>query len=52
LGDGRGLAAKRGFVCGGWPAFMLKDFIDRRFMARFQVSGELSEPCEGASYSD
>ncbi len=41
MGDGRGLAAKRGFVWGGWPAFMLKDYIDRRFMSRFQVSGEL-----------
>lgn len=45
MGDGRGLATKRGLVWGGWPAFMLKDFIDRRFMAEFQVSGELSEPC-------
>ncbi|MFO7956068.1 MAG: FAD-dependent oxidoreductase [Candidatus Brocadiia bacterium] len=45
MGDGRGLATKKGLVWGGWPAFMLKDFIDRRFVAEFQVSGELSEPC-------
>jgi len=40
LGDGRGLLHRNGLVVDGRPAFRLKDWIDRRFMRRFQVSGE------------
>lgn len=40
LGDGRGLLRRNGFIIDGRPAFRLKDWIDRRFMRRFQVSGE------------
>jgi NADH dehydrogenase FAD-containing subunit len=40
LGDGRGLLRRNGFIIAGRPAFRLKDWIDRRFMRRFQVSGE------------
>jgi NADH dehydrogenase FAD-containing subunit len=43
LGDGRGVAVKWGHALDGRLAFRLKDYIDRRFMRRFQVSGELQE---------
>lgn len=36
LGDGRGLICKWGMSWTGRAAFYLKDFIDRRFMRRFQ----------------
>ncbi len=39
--DRRGIAAKRGPAWDGPFAFLLKDHIDRSFMHRFQVSGEL-----------
>jgi NADH dehydrogenase FAD-containing subunit len=42
LGNGRGILQRGRLVLDGrWP-FFLKDWIDRRFMARFQVSGERS----------
>lgn len=44
MGDGTGILWKNEFVWGGRLAFLLKDYIDRRFMRKFQVSGELSEP--------
>jgi NADH dehydrogenase FAD-containing subunit len=44
MGDGTGIFWKKEFVWEGRSAFLLKDFIDRRFMRRFQVSGELDEP--------
>ncbi|MHB8138105.1 MAG: NAD(P)/FAD-dependent oxidoreductase [Smithellaceae bacterium] len=40
LGDGTGLLAWRSFVFSGHAAFLFKNYIDFRFMARFQVSGE------------
>lgn len=40
LGDGRGIFRKRDWVWDGRPAFGLKNWIDRRFMKRYQVSGE------------
>lgn len=43
LGDGRGIFCKNNFVFDGRLAFLLKDFIDRRFMRQFQISGELQE---------
>lgn len=36
LGDGTGILKKRGLVFGGRLAFRLKDYIDRRFMQKFQ----------------
>jgi NADH dehydrogenase FAD-containing subunit len=49
LGDGRGVAWRRGLgVFNGRLAFRLKDYIDRRFMRKFQVSGELREGTEEA----
>jgi len=44
LGDGRGLLHRSGLVWEGRTVFRLKDWIDRRFMKKFQVSGEPNEP--------
>jgi NADH dehydrogenase FAD-containing subunit len=35
-GDGKGILYKRGFLIGGRTAFYIKDYIDRRFMRKFQ----------------
>jgi NADH dehydrogenase FAD-containing subunit len=43
LGDGKGIFWKRNLIFNGRPAFLIKDYIDRTFMKRFQVSGELDE---------
>jgi NADH dehydrogenase FAD-containing subunit len=43
LGDGRGILWKKNFVWEGRLAFLLKDYIDRKFMRKFQVSGERAE---------
>jgi NADH dehydrogenase FAD-containing subunit len=43
LGDGRGIFRRRGWVWDGRPAFWLKDRIDRRFMRKFQLAGELED---------
>jgi NADH dehydrogenase FAD-containing subunit len=43
LGDGKGVLWKNQFVLNGRFAFILKDYIDRKFMKKFQVSGELFE---------
>jgi NADH dehydrogenase FAD-containing subunit len=44
MGDGTGILWKKELVWDGRSAFLLKDFIDRRFMRKFQVSRELDEP--------
>jgi hypothetical protein len=43
MGDDRGIFWKKQFIFDGRLAFWLKDYIDRRFMRKFQVSGELEE---------
>ena len=43
LGDDRGIFVKKQLVFDGRLAFWLKDYIDRRFMQKFQISGELEE---------
>jgi len=43
LGNGRGLLWRNPFVIDGRPVFWLKNYIDRKFMRKFQVSGELDE---------
>jgi NADH dehydrogenase FAD-containing subunit len=43
LGDDRAIFRKKQFVFAGKLAFWLKDYIDRRFMRKFQISGELEE---------
>lgn len=41
MGNGRGIMWKKSLVLNGGFAFRLKNYIDLRFMKRFQVSGEL-----------
>ena len=43
MGNGRGILWKKNFVWEGRLAFRLKDYIDRKFMQKFQVSGERDE---------
>jgi NADH dehydrogenase FAD-containing subunit len=43
MGDGRGIFWKKNWVWDGRLAFYLKDYIDRKFMRKFQVSGEPQE---------
>ena len=43
MGDGTGILEKSGWLWHGRLAFLLKDYIDRRFMKKYQVSGELDE---------
>lgn len=43
MGNGRGIAARKRLAWGGRLAFLLKDYIDLRFMRRYQVSGELAD---------
>lgn len=40
MGDGTGIFVRNSWVWNGKLAFMLKDYVDRRFMKKFQVSGE------------
>ena len=47
MGNGKGILWKRNLVLNGRLAFRLKDYIDRRFMKRFQVSGELKDFSNG-----
>ncbi|MCH2184766.1 selenide, water dikinase SelD [Myxococcota bacterium] len=43
-GEKRALGGKWGFALGGHPVWRLKDWIDRRFMKRFQVLDEKGRP--------
>ncbi len=43
LGNGKAIYWKNRLLFSGKIAFLLKDYIDRKFMKDFQVSGELSE---------
>ena len=47
MGDRRGVLEKRGFVWRGRTAFIFKNYLDRSFMRRFQLSGEQSEADDG-----
>ncbi|MFH1757827.1 MAG: FAD-dependent oxidoreductase [Pseudomonadota bacterium] len=47
MGDGRGILRRKKWIWDGRLAFVLKDYIDRKFMKQFQVSGELKEQDEG-----
>jgi NADH dehydrogenase FAD-containing subunit len=47
MGDGRGILWKKNWIWDGRLSFILKDYIDRKFMKQFQVSGELKEKDEG-----
>jgi len=46
MGNGRGIFWKKNWVWDGRFAFLLKDYIDRRFMKMFQVSGERYDKSE------
>ena len=46
MGDGKGIFWKKNWVWESRLAFLLKDYIDRKFMRTFQVSGELDEKSE------
>jgi NADH dehydrogenase FAD-containing subunit len=48
MGDGRGILWKKNWVWESRLALLLKDYIDRKFMSKFQVSGELDEKNESA----
>jgi NADH dehydrogenase FAD-containing subunit len=43
MGNGRGIFWKKNWAWEGRLGFLLKDYIDRTFMRKFQVSGELDE---------
>jgi NADH dehydrogenase FAD-containing subunit len=43
LGDGTAIFRRKGWIWCSRFNFLLKDYIDRRFMRKFQVSGELLE---------
>lgn len=43
MGDGKGIFRKERWVWQGRSAYLLKDFIDRRFMRKYQLSGERDE---------
>jgi NADH dehydrogenase FAD-containing subunit len=47
MGDGTAVFRKGEWIFKGKLAFWIKDFIDRRFMRKFQLSGELDEPLNG-----
>ncbi len=44
LGDGTGLFRRKGIVWKGALAFRFKNYLDRSFMKKFQLSGELDDP--------
>jgi hypothetical protein len=43
VGDGQGIFWKKDWAWESRLGFLLKDYIDRKFMRKFQVSGELDE---------
>jgi NADH dehydrogenase FAD-containing subunit len=43
MGDDRGILSWHSLVASGRLAFVLKNYIDKRFMKRFQLSGEMDE---------
>jgi NADH dehydrogenase FAD-containing subunit len=47
LGDGTGVLKKGQWIFNGRLAWWIKNFIDRRFMRKFQLSDELAEPLSG-----
>jgi NADH dehydrogenase FAD-containing subunit len=46
LGDGTGIFVRKSWVWRGRLAFLFKDYLDRSFMRKFQVSGELLDRSE------
>jgi NADH dehydrogenase FAD-containing subunit len=52
MGDGRGILWKNSFTVEGRLAFVLKNYIDKSFMKKYQVSGELLEEDEVEEMSE
>ena len=52
MGDGTGILWKKSLVINSRISFLLKDFVDRSFMNKFQVSGERDEPFDETSTSE
>lgn len=52
MGDGRGVLWKNSFAVEGRLAFRLKNHIDKGFMKKYQVSGELLEQDEVEEMSE
>ncbi len=46
LGDGTGIFVRKSWVWSGRLAFRFKDYLDRSFMRKFQVSGEREDHSE------
>ena len=46
MGNGKGIFWKKNWIWEGRLAFLLKDYIDRKFMRTFHISGELDEQSE------
>jgi NADH dehydrogenase FAD-containing subunit len=46
LGDGTGIFVRKSWVWRGRLAFLFKDYLDRSFMRKFQVSGERGDRSE------
>ena len=46
MGNGKGIFWKKNWIWEGRLNFLLKDYVDRKFMRTFQVSGELDEHSE------
>jgi hypothetical protein len=44
MGGGTGILRRKNLVWNGRLAFLIKDFINRRYMETYQVSGEQDEP--------
>jgi NADH dehydrogenase FAD-containing subunit len=49
MGNGTGILWKKSLVINSRISFLLKDFVDRKFMKKFQVSGERDEPFDETS---
>jgi hypothetical protein len=43
MGNGQGIFWKKNWVWKSRLAFLFKNYIDRKFMRKFQTSGELNE---------
>ena len=46
MGNGKGILWKKNWIWEGRLAFLVKDYIDRKFMKTFQISGELDDHSE------
>jgi NADH dehydrogenase FAD-containing subunit len=46
MGNGKGIFWKKNWIWEGRLAFLLKDYVDRKFMKIFQVSGEMDDHSE------